>query len=207
MFWGWESWVEVFTLSSLLCDLYSILKGRRAAALPGLSDLSHSHHTPARRANRSASLLKCPLSPPPPLTSPSLTLQTRPLPRLPIIGLAGLPGLFHSVCFFESWFLFFCFFGFVLLFLPVMWCFSFYVYNDEGDKALSPKLLHKPFWMTPIPQSERAASGWGASGGATWGWWGDSGAQMGGCLNWEGNYLRWGICWKPGSSSSCFRTV
>ncbi|KAF4105496.1 hypothetical protein G5714_013158 [Onychostoma macrolepis] len=35
----------------------------------------------------------------------------------------------------------------------------FYVYNDEGDKALSPKLLHKPFWMTPIPQSERAASG------------------------------------------------
>ncbi len=149
MFWGWESWVEVFTLSSLLCDLYSILKGRRAAALPGLSDLSHSHHTPARRANRSASLLKCPLSPPPPLTSPSLTPQTRPLPRLPIIGLAGLPGLFHSVCFFESWFCFFCFFGFVLLFLSVMWCFSFYVYNDEGDKALSPILLHKPFWMTP----------------------------------------------------------
>lgn len=119
---------------------------------------------------------KVPLFAPPPPTGPAPTPQTRPPAPPPVIGLAVLPGLFHSVCFFKSWFLFFCF-----VFLSVMWCFSFFffVYNDEGDKALSPKLLHKPFWMTPIPQSERDTSGWGASGGATWGWWGDSGGRMG----------------------------
>lgn len=129
-------------MCSLFCDLYSILKGRRAAPLPGLSDLSHSHHSPAWRANRSASLLKWPPSFPAPSDRPRPQTADTPTPRVPHLGLAGLSSLFNS-CFLES-----CLF--FVLFCCILNVFSFVcVYNDEGNKALSPKTAAQAFLDDP----------------------------------------------------------
>lgn len=198
---GWVFWEEVFTLSSFLCDLYSVLKGRRAAPVPGLSDLSHSHHSPARRANRSASLLKCPCLPRPLRQAPPPHRRHAPPPPLPRLLLSDWldsPASFilsvslnHGFCFSV--------FGFVLLFfLSVMWCFSFFffvcVYNDEGDKALSPKLLHKPFLDDPHPSV----------------WAGHirvRGIRRGNMRMVRGQWGTIGHLLKPGCSLSSFRTV
>ncbi len=97
-------------------------------------------------------------------------------------------------------------FGFVLLFSSVMWCFSFLCVQWWGRQSTEPQTAAQTFLDDPHPSVWAGCVRRGIRRGNTRmvrGQWGSNG----GCLNLEGNYLRWAICLKPGSSSSCFRTV
>lgn len=147
---------------------------------------------------------KVPLFAPPPPTSPAPTPQTRPPAAPPVIGLAVLPGLFHSVCFFKSWFLFFCF-----VFLSVMWCFILFFLCVQwwGRQSTEPQTAAQAFLDDPHPSvwaghirvrgirrgNMRMVRGqWGSNGG---------------CLNCEGRLSENGHLLRPGCSLSSFRTV
>lgn len=104
-------------------------------------------------------------------------------------------------------FVFLFFFGFVILFLSVMWCFIFFMCTMMREtKHWAPNCCTSLSGWPPSLSLSGPYQGEGHQEGQHKDGEGTVGLKWG-LLKLGRNYLRCGICWKPGCSSSCFRTV